>query len=719
MNLLKQALLLSLSIATVKASVAQNKQYTMAEATNGLYTTLAQKGLSGTSWEPETNKLYHVVKDGDKRAWVSVRFPDMMVDTVLTLDDLNDKLGSATSLKRMPAMHWLSKGEVWTRVGQKLYKGIATDGGYMWSDWLTLPDGAANVTIDDHKNIAYTIKNNLYFISKEGKSVQVTQDEDENIVNGQSVHRNEFGISGGIFLSPQGNFLAYYSMDESMVNDYPIVNWASDPAKAKTIKYPMAGGTSHEVKLKVYNPSTGKNTTLKVEGPKDQYLTCVTWGPDERFVYIAVLNRDQDHMWLNQYEAATGNYVKTLFEETSDKYVEPQHELMFMPDNKNEFIWWSQRDGYMHLYKYNTDGTLIKQLTKGEWIVNSIDGVNEEEKELIITTTKESPIEAHTYTLDWRRGKMKRIDEEAGWHSVSVSDNGNYLLDVYSSGNTPKRTLVRSTDGRFQNVLMESEDPLAEYERPNVRDVELKTDDGTALYGKIIFPTDFDENKKYPVIVYLYNGPHVQLIRNTFPASRNLWYEYLAQHGYIVFTMDGRGSSNRGLAFEQATFGNLGSTEMEDQLKGVEFLKSLKYVDADRMGVHGWSFGGFMTTSLMMRHPGVFKVGVAGGPVIDWSMYEIMYTERYMNSPETNKDGYDANNLLNHVDRLKDKLLIIHGAQDNVVVWQHSMKLIRKSVELGKQIDYFVYPAHPHNVRGKDRVHLMQKITDYFDQYLK
>jgi dipeptidyl-peptidase-4 len=248
----------------------------------------------------------------------------------------------------------------------------------------------------------------------------------------------------------------------------------------------------------------------------------------------------------------------------------------------------------------------------------------------------------------------------------------------------------------------------------------LKAADGTTtLYGKLILPPNFDSTKKYPTIVYLYNGPNVQLLHNSFPESGNLWYEYMAQHGYIVFTMDGRGSWNRGIAFEQATHRKLGEVEMEDQVKGVEYLKNLKYVDAGRMGIHGWSFGGFMTTSLMLKHPGIFKCAVAGGPVMDWGMYEVMYTERYMSTPKDNPDGYKKSCLLDKVKNLQGKLLLIHGTNDDVVVWQHSIDFIKKSVDEGVQVDYFVYPGHEHNVRGKDRVHLMQKITDYFDLYLK
>lgn len=715
---LQKLIPVAVACAMFAPAVAQKKKYTIEDATLGIYTSLRPEGISKASWEPNTNKLYQVVKGDEKEQyWVSMAFPSKHVDTVLSLSMLNDV--SDEKLRSMPTMHWLDKGLVYYQKGNKLVKGLLTGGGYQWMDWATLPDDAEHVTVDDSKNIAYTVDNNLWMIDKSGKKIQVTNDNNKHVLNGQSVHRSEFGISGGIFFSPQGNYLAYYHMDESMVNDYPVIDWSAGPASVKNIKYPMAGGTSHEVKLKVYNPRTGKTTEVKTEGPKDQYLTCITWSPDEMFIYIAVLNRDQNHMMLNKYDAETGNKVATLFEERDDKYVEPQHEMAFLPGSNDRFIWWSQRDGYMHLYLYNTNGKLIKQLTRGEWNVTDIVGMNKAEEQLIIAGTRESALESHTYALDWNTGRMNQIDKGVGTHNAMASENGNYILDVYTANDIPKRTAVLGVNSKFSYVVKEAADPLADYDRPEIKSVTLYANDGTALFGKLILPTNFDKSKKYPVIVYLYNGPHVQLVRNRFPESGNLWYEYMAQRGYVVFTMDGRGSSNRGMKFEQATFGKLGTVEMEDQLQGVKYLKSLPFVDANRMGVHGWSFGGFMTTSLMLRHPGTFQVGVAGGPVIDWSMYEVMYTERYMNTPQTNAKGYEDNNLLTKVDNLEGDLLIIHGAQDDVVVWQHSMKLIRESVKKGKQIDYFVYPAHPHNVRGKDRVHLMQKITDYFDAHLK
>ncbi len=691
----------------------------MAEATNGMATTFALQSIRQPGWQPGTHNFYQVLKGDRNEYLVRTMVPQGQTDTVETLRKLNQALYGRDSLKGLPLLGWIDRDYVYINNGNTLSRGALTRNGIIWSPWVSLPKEAENLTVDKSMQAAYTIKNNLWLVDKNRNTIQVTNESNEDIVSGQSVHRNEFGIHGGIFFSPLGNYLAYYHMDQTMVTDYPIINWSETPATVDMIKYPMAGGPSHVVTLRVFDPKTKKTVVLETGEPRDQYLTAVTWSPDEQYIYIGILNRDQNHLRLNQYDAHTGRFVKTLFEEKSNSYVEPQHPLSFLPGSSDQFVWWSQRDGYMHLYLYNTKGQLIRQLTKGKFDVNELVGFNSLRKEIIITSAQESPLEKHSYTVNWETGRVRRIDMEPGVHTVKASEDGAYLFDVYSAAGVPKVSMIRSTTNRYTHLLLQSADPLKEYDRPQIKNVTLYADDGTPLYGKLILPTSFDASRKYPVVVYLYNGPHVQLVKNSFPESGNLWYEYMAQRGYVVFTMDGRGSSNRGLAFEQATFRNLGEVEMNDQLKGVEYLKSLPYVDADRMGVHGWSYGGFMTTSLMLRHPGVFKVGVAGGPVIDWSMYEVMYTERYMDTPQQNPEGYKANNLLTKVGNLQGDLLLIHGTDDDVVVWQHSIKFLKEAVSKRKQVDYFVYPGHQHNVRGKDRVHLMQKVTDYFDTHLK
>ena len=697
------------------SAMAQTQKFTMAEAVNGLRSNLAVKNISQFSWSDDGKSYIQAVKGG----YLITSLKTNKQDTLVSLSQLNKNLAD-NKFKAVPQIKFTgnSKG-YFSANGQMM---LVEKPGNDWKvkNSVAMDKEAADMKVfSDGQTFAFTVKNNL-FVSKNGKTIAVTKDTDENILNGASnVHRNEFGIDTGIFPAPNSESVAFYRMDQTMVADYPIIDWSVTPAVNHNIKYPMAGQTSHQVTLGVFNIKTQSTAFLNIEGEKDQYLTAVTWSPDSKYIFVGVLNRGQNHLKMNQYDAVTGNLVKTLFEETSEKYVEPQHPLTFFPNSNTDFIWQSQRTGYNHLFHYSLEKGLVAQITKGDWLVSDILGFNEKKKEIYFTSTKETPLEKHLYRINWANFKMQRLDNAAGMHTGVLSSDGNYLYDIYSNENMPRVVNIINTNTLKTSNLLTAENPLKNYQRPEIKNINLKADDGTILYGKIILPTNFDPNKKYPAIVYLYNGPHLQLVTNTFPASGNLWYEYMAQNGYIIFTMDGRGSSNRGLKFEQAVFRNLGTAEMSDQMKGVDYLKSLPYVDAERMGIHGWSFGGFMTTSFMLRHPEVFKVGVAGGPVIDWSMYEIMYGERYMDTPQENPQGYAASSLLNKVQNLKGKLLMIHGAQDDVVVWQHSVKFIKSAVDNGVQLDYFVYPGHPHNVTGKDRVHLMQKVTDYFDQYLK
>jgi dipeptidyl-peptidase-4 len=471
--------------------------------------------------------------------------------------------------------------------------------------------------------------------------------------------------------------------------------------------------------VKIKNMATADAPiTIQTTGDKEQYLTNVSWSADEKYVLIAIVNRAQNHMWLNKYDAKTGAFIKTLFEEQNKKYVEPEHPAVFLKNDPNKFIWWSERDGYNHLYLYDLEGNMLKQLTKGQWIVTEYHGMSAEGDKFYITATKDSPLERHLYCVNVKNGKMKNLTQTSGYHGLKANKDCSLFIDDYSNTGTPRAIRLIDGDGNLKEVIHQAENPLAEYKIVQMELGKLKGNSGDDLYYRVFKPIDFDANKKYPVVVYLYNGPHLQLITNRWLGGANLWYQYMAQQGYVVFSIDGRGSADRGFAFESAIHRNCGEKEMEDQLTGVEWLKKQSWVDADRLGIHGWSYGGFMTTSVMSRHPGVFKVGVAGGPVIDWTLYEVMYTERYMDTPQENPEGYERTNLKNHVQNLDGKLLMIHGGQDNVVLWQHSLQFLEKAIDEGVQLDYFVYPNHEHNVRGKDRIHLYQKVSEYFFDHL-
>ena len=694
---------------------AQNQKFTIAESVNGLRGNLAVKNIAQFSWSDDSKSFYQ----GVKNAYLVTDVQSLKQDTLISLYELNKNLSPENQLKTFPRITFINKDKGYFTQKSKYFWVEKSGKEWKLKDWISLDEKAENIEMfSNNAGFVYTINNNL-FVNKSGKIIPVTADQNEDIVNGQAVHQREFGITKGTFISPDNSKIAFYRMDQTMVTSYPIIDWSVTPAANKNIKYPMAGTASHHVTLGIFDIKSNKKIFLNIEGDPEQYLTAITWSPDSRSIFVGVLNRDQNHLQMNQYNASNGTLMKTIFEEKSDIYVEPQHELTFFPNSNTDFIWQSQRTGYNHLFHYNLEKGMVSQLTKGDWLVTDLLGFNEKKKEIFYVSTQETPLEKHLYKINWSNFKTERLDLEPGIHTGILSKDGSQLYDSYSNATSPRVVnLINTITDKSKNILT-SENTLTKYQRPEVKNVTLKADDGTPLYGKIILPTDFDANKKYPVIVYLYNGPHLQLVTNSFPASGNLWYEFMAQKGYVIFTMDGRGSSNRGLKFEQAIFRSAGETEMKDQIKGVEYLKSLPYVDAQKMGIHGWSYGGFMTTSFMLKHPEIFKVGVAGGPVIDWNMYEIMYTERYMDSPKTNPEGYKKANLLDKVQNLKGNLLMIHGAQDNVVVWQHSMKFLKAAVDHGVQLDYFVYPGHEHNVIGKDRVHLMQKVTDYFDEYLK
>ncbi|HRD37245.1 MAG TPA: DPP IV N-terminal domain-containing protein, partial [Bacteroidia bacterium] len=568
----------------------------------------------------------------------------------------------------------------------------------------------------NEETFAFTKDNNL-FINVKGKEVRITNDGSYNIVYGKSVHRDEFGIHKGTYWSPKGNYLAFYRMDQTDVTDYPIIDWTTYPAENKNMKYPMAGNKSHYVTIGIYEISTGKTWYIKNGGPRDQYYTNIAWSPNEKNIYVALLNREQNDMWLNEYDVTSGDFVKSLFNEKDEKYTEPLHPMFFIGDGK-QFIWMSRRDGYRHAYLYSIDGKLIKQLTKGKWEIKDVSGFDEKFTRFFFHANEQGPINQDFYSVEIASGKLNRLTSGDGFHGAIMDKKGNYIIDNFSSCYTPREYYVVNTKSKKAVNIFKADNPLKEYKTGKWNLFTIKNNEGTDLYCRMFKPVDFDSTKKYPVLVYLYNGPHSQLVTNSWMAGGEVWYQYMAQKGFIVFTLDGRGTSYRGKDFEQAIFRQLGTKEMEDQLKGVDYLKSLPYVDANRLGVHGWSYGGFMTTSLMTRNAGIFKVGAAGGPVIDWSYYEIMYGERYMDTPQENKEGYEKNNLLNHVDKLKGKLLMIHGAQDNVVVWQHSILYQKKAVDKGVQLDYYVYPGHEHNVLGKDRAHLMEKSCNYFIENL-
>ena len=714
---------------TAPDTASQLRMPTLEDLIPGGETYRFTEDIYGLQWWGDT-----AVKPGID-SLLSIRPKDGQESLLFTRESLNRAL-EAKGLGKLS--HLYSLRFPWKGETKAL---VLLHGKYITYDWAAgqvtfvreTVEGAANLDYDtEGGHVAYTLGNNLYV---DGQAVTA---EPEGVVCGQSVHRNEFGIYKGTFWSPKGTLLAFYRMDERMVTEYPLVDITARVGKLEPIRYPMAGMTSHQVQVGIYRPADGQTVYLETGDPTDRYFTNISWSPDEQSLYLIELNRDQNHAKLCRYDARTGKLAEVLYEEKHPKYVEPQTPIIFLPWDDTKFILQSQRDGFNHLYlfdltkrkypeTYTTDfGSdyrseyMHTQLTQGPWLVQSLLGFNEKKKEIYFAATKESPLQTNIYKVRAKGGKVVPVDNGKGVHSAQLSASGTYLIDRYSTPDVPRNIeLVSTADGHPTARLLTAADPFRGLVMPQVETgTMLAADDSTTLYWRMLKPSDFDPAKKYPVIVYVYGGPHAQMLAANWMYAARGWDLYMANRGYILFTIDNRGSSNRGLGFEQCTFRRLGIEEARDQAEAARWLQTLPYVDGGRIGVHGWSFGGHMTTGLMLRYPDLYKVGVAGGPVIDWRYYEVMYGERYMDTPQANPEGYEGSDLKTLAGRLKGHLLLIHDDHDRTCVPQHTLSFLKACVDVRTYPDLFIYPTHDHNVLGRDRVHLHEKITRYFDDYL-
>ncbi len=691
-------------------SHAQKTELTLENAVMQQYRAYYPKSTTLFKWIEGTNDYSYLSPDYQTLMRRSVK--DDEGKAIFTTADI-EKITS----ERPPYINvykWINTNQFYMKMGQKYYLfNVSEKTGQVVAEVVK---EAENESFSDaSENVAYTIDNNLYTVGRKRSIIEITQNE-KSIVSGQAIARSEFGITEGIFWSPDGKKIGFYQKDESDVADYPLLDIDMTPGILKSIKYPMAGQKSERPKVGIFN--NGKTIYVEPTGDAEDYLTNFGWNPDASQFYLAEVNRDQNHVKLNQYDASSGKLIKTILEEKSDKWTEPEFPVYFI--NYDEFIWMSEKDGFMNMYLYNANsGELVKQLTNHNWVVTEILG-HDTEGNIYYMGTGEIPTESHAFVINVKSGKQKQLTKEAGTHKVSFNSDYSYFFDGYSNTTTPNKESIKNIKGKVVSDLMTAKNPLENIkmgiaEFGTIKAADKKTD----LYYRLIKPSNFDPEKKYPVLIYVYGGPHAQLVTNSWYGGASLWMYWLAEQGYLVYTLDNRGSANRGFEFESIIHRNLGTNEMNDQLEGVKFLKSLDYVDSKRLAVHGWSFGGFMTTSLLLRHPDVFTTGVAGGPVTDWKYYEIMYGERYMDRPDQNEEGYKNSSLLNYVKALEGNLLLIHGTADNVVVMQHNLALVKAFIEAKKQVDFFPYPMHEHNVRGKDRVHLMTKVLEYVIEHNK
>lgn len=556
---------------------------------------------------------------------------------------------------------------------------------------------------------------------KEEPEWTLPQSDSPDITYGECVSRNEFGGTRWVIPSPDGNFLAVYRRDQSAVGTFPLYDITTRTGSTREIKYPMAGMPSEKLAICVCLPDGTIVSELKIDDFDDErYLTNPCWSPDGNYIFVQVLDREQHNMRLNMYRSYDGTFVRTILSEHNDAWVEPLDPLYFLKDSSGRFIYRTDnRDGYRNLYLCDTSGS-VERLTPCNADVAYV--ANDGEY-VYYTSAEVSPVENHLFRVrinGKRIGKPERLTFEEGWHEVDMSPDCTKFIDRYSSFNVPGITVLKACDGKVIQKLLEAVDPLDEYaqcraELGSVRSADNRYNN----YYRLFYPRNYDPSKKYPLIVYVYGGPHSQMVRDSWLGNIRMWEMLMAQKGYFVYVQDNRGTSNQGAAFEKAINRQCGVAETADQLEGIDkLLDRIPAIDRNRIGVHGWSYGGFMALNLATARPDMFKVTVAGGPVIDWKWYEVMYGERYMDTPETNPEGFASTSLLSKASDISGRVLICQGVLDDTVVWQHSLNFIQKCIEAEKPVDWFAYPMEKHNMQGRARVHLYDKITDYFETYL-
>jgi len=669
---------------------------------------LPQK-LEQLQWLPNSYYFSYVNKEQD----LIIADVHNKIIKNISLDMLNSTLESQA--KTFPQITWIDQVRLWFQHEQNIIIYDTQTGIFEIANILRKE--AENIEVFSPYLAAYTIGPNL-FISNLGNITQLTDNPPSSqILSGHSVHRQEFGIDKGIFWSPHGTSLAYYRMDQSMVDDYPLEDFQAYPVKIRYIKYPMAGRKNHEVKLIIYNLESKNHTILDTQGPPDQYITSVSWSNDEQ-ILLNILNRAQNYLRTYLFDVKNNKTQELLFEHRAKKYINPRSGFYTAPEYPQEALWCSPHDGWVQLYKLDTRSKSMNLLTLEPKDISEAIGFRASGAYFFYTAFSTNHPSRHGYFYDRNTNSITNLTQDReGMHTLIPSSDGEFILDVFSNQSTPYEVNLINLQGQVLNIIYRAPNPLIEYQNSLIKIITLRSSDNKYdLFARIIFPPNFSPRNTYAAILYVYGGPGVQIVQDSWGAP--LWQLMMAQKGYIIFSLDNRGSAHRGQAFEQETFRALGQIEVLDQIVGINYLKSLNYVDMTRIGVHGWSFGGYMTIALMLKNPGVFKAGLEGGGVIDWTNYESPYTERYMGLPQENAEGYEASNLLNLVDNLNGHLMLISGTHDDVVVPRHTKLFITKAIEFSKPIDTFFYPYQKHHFDIKSKFHLYNKIVTYFGEKL-
>jgi dipeptidyl-peptidase 4 len=608
--------------------------------------------------------------------------------------------GSAILFQGPTALAWL---ELKSQAARTLVSGTAAI-----ADPKISPDGKFVSFVRDH---------NLWLVNlADGQERAATVGGTEEIRKGELdwVYPEELELKTAYWWSPDSSAIAYLEMDERKVSQYPLVDFSSPGGEAEMERYPVAGGANPVVRVLVAAMSGGESRVLDIGAETDIYIPRANWLTDSKRLAIQRLNRAQNTLDLLIADAATGK-TRTVLSESDPNWINVSDDLYFLKDGKR-FLWSSERTGYRHFYLYSIDGKQLAQLTKGEWEVSSLNASDESKSAVYFTATERSPLERHLYRVNLDGTGFTRITQEEGTHDVVFAPNAAAFYDTYSNTSAPPRQELYRTDGSRIAVINENKVvELADYRLSPVEFLTVKSRDGVQLNASMIKPPNFDAQKKYPVLVSTYGGPHAQVVRNLWGGSTFLWHELMAQKGFIIFLLDNRGSAGRGHVFETPVHLRLGAQELADQRDGVSWLKSLPYVDASRIGVWGWSYGGHMTLHGMFEAGDDFKAGFAGGPVTDWRYYDSIYTERYLGLPQKNEKGYRDSSPVKYATQLKGKLLIAHGTGDDNVHFANTLTVINDLIEAGKYVEVLAFPGRGHGVSDPPaRRILMQRVTQFF-----
>jgi len=569
----------------------------------------------------------------------------------------------------------------------------------------------------DAKYISFTRDHNLWIAgTADGKEQAITTGGNEVLRKGEVdwVYSEELDLYTGYWWSPDSSSIAYLEMDESKVTRFSLLNFESYAGEAELQRYPVAGGQNPTVRVLVASLNGGEPRVMDFGSETNVYIPRVNWLPDSRRLTIQRLNRDQNFLELLLADASSGK-TSTLLSEKDADWINVNDDLHFFKDAKR-FLWSSERTGYRHLYLYGLDGKEIAQLTKGEWEVSHVDGVDEAKGVVYFTSPGKTPTGRHFYRVNLDGTGLAQLTKEAGMHMVNLSPAANFYVDMYSNTMTPPRQDLYRTDGSKAATLNENKvDELAQYHLSPVDFLTVKARDGVALNCFIIKPPQFDPSKKYPVIVYTYGGPHAQVVLNAWQGPNLLWHQMMAQKGYIIFALDNRGSAGRGHVFEQSIHYRFGIPELNDQRDGVAWLQQQPWVDPQRIGIWGWSYGGHMTLHAMFEAGDLFKVGFAGGPVTDWGFYDTIYTERYMGLPQQHESEYKESSPVNHVEGFKGKLLIAQGTGDDNVHYSNTLSLINDLIAHGKYVEVIAAPGRGHGVSDPPaRKIVFTRVTQFF-----